>query len=338
VSVSVGVVGLGYWGPNILRNLGALPGVEVKVCCDKDPSKLEMARRRFPFVRKFTTEPGEVCEADEVQAVAVVTPVESHYELARRALLAGKDVFIEKPMTASVEEAEELIELAEERKLVLMVGHTFQYSPPVRKIKELIDAGELGQIYYINSTRINLGIHRKDVNVVWDLASHDFSIFIYWLDEDPSKVYSLGRDFILKGVPDVVFLQAVFPSGILANVLVSWLAPSKVRNLTVVGSKKMVVYDDTRPSEKVRIYDSGVDLKNPEDYGEYLLTYRTGDIVSPRLDNYEPLRAEMEHFVECVRERKRPETDGRAGLRVVKALVSADKWLNKRREELGFNT
>jgi predicted dehydrogenase len=335
--IRTAVIGLGYWGPNILRNLSALPDVELKVCADQDEKRLETLQRLFPHVKEFVKDGEAVCERDDIDAVAIVTPVDSHHKLAKKALENGKDVFVEKPMTASVKQAEELIELSKRNERVLMVGHTFIFTPAVRKIKELLESGEIGDVYYVNSTRINLGIHRRDVNVIWDLASHDFSMFTYWFDEEPIKVYSLGKDFILKGVPDVATLQAVYPSGVIANVLVSWLAPSKVRALYVVGSKKMVVYDDTKPSEKVRLFDSRVDLRFPSDYGEYLLTYRTGDIVSPRLDNYEPLRAEMGHFIECCKERKTPLTDGKAGLRVVRILESAEKWLTKKSEDLGFN-
>jgi predicted dehydrogenase len=335
--IRTAVIGLGYWGPNILRNLSALADVEVKVCADQDSKRLEAMKKLFPHVPEYVQDGEAVCKRDDIDAVAIVTPVESHHKLAKLALSHGKDVFVEKPMTSSVVQAEELIELANKNERILMVGHTFIFTPGVQKIKEILDSGEVGDVYYVNSTRINLGIHRRDVNVIWDLASHDFSMFTYWFDEEPQKVYSLGKDFILKGVPDVATLQAVYPSGIIANVLVSWLAPSKVRALYIVGSKKMVVYDDTQPSEKVRLYDSRVDLRFPSDYGEYLLTYRTGDIVSPRLDNFEPLRAEMGHFAECCKERKTPITDGIAGLRVVRILENAEKWLVKKSEDLGFN-
>jgi predicted dehydrogenase len=325
--VKVAVVGLGYWGPNLLRNLGTIEDVEVVAGCDKSPRRLEKAMRRFPFVSDYTTDFNTLIQRKDLDAVVIATPVESHFELAKKALLAGKDVFIEKPVTKSSEEAEELIEIAESQGLILMVGHTFEYNPAVIKIKEIIDSGDLGIIYYISSTRINLGIHRKDANVLWDLASHDFSIIIYWLEEDPLYVFSVGKDFILNGIPDVAFIQVIFPSGVLSNIHVSWLAPSKVRNMTVVGSEKMIIYDDTSLTEKVRIFDSGVDFSEPTTFGEFQLSYRMGDIISPRIDNTEPLRIEMEHFIECVRERKRPKTDGYKGLRVVKAIEMAERSL-----------
>jgi len=332
MSIKVGIIGLGYWGPNLVRNLSMLREVEIVAGCDKKKKRLEQMMVRFPFIKDFTTEYKSLLERKDVDAVVIATPVETHYEIAKEALLKGKDVFVEKPITTSSQEAEELIEIAEKNNLILMVGHTFEYNPAVLKIKELIEKGTIGKIYYISSTRINLGIHRRDANVLWDLASHDFSIIIFWLEEDPLYIYAVGKDFILNGIPDVAFLQMVFPSGVLANVHVSWLAPSKVRNMTIVGSEKMVIYDDTSHTEKVRIFDSGVEFSEPASYGEFQLSYRTGDIISPKIDSTEPLRVEMEHFVECIKERKRPRTDGYKGLRVVKALELAQRSL----EENGF--
>lgn len=326
-SVRVAVTGLGYWGPNLLRNLGLVPDTEVVAGCDKSPRRLEKAMRRFPFVPEFTTDFNSLITRKDLDAVVIATPLESHYELAKKALLSGKDVFLEKPLTQTSEEAEELIDIAESNGLILMVGHTFEYNPAVVKVKEIIEKGDIGNIYYISSTRINLGIHRKDANVLWDLASHDFSIIIYWLEEDPLYVFTVGKDFILNGVPDVAFIQLIFPSGVLSNIQVSWLAPSKVRNMTIVGSEKMVIYDDTSLIEKIRIFDSGVDFSEPTTFGEFQLSYRMGDIISPRIESTEPLRLEMEHFIECVRERKKPKTNGYEGLRVVKALEMAERSL-----------
>ncbi|RKZ04019.1 MAG: gfo/Idh/MocA family oxidoreductase [Candidatus Hydrothermota bacterium] len=325
MATRVAVIGLGYWGPNLMRNLTLIPDVQVIAGCDLSIRRLERMMRRFPNVREFTTDCDILLRRPDIDAVVIATPVETHYKLAKKALLHDKDVFIEKPMAASSEEAEELIKICEERGRILMVGHTFLYNPAVRKVKEIIDKGDLGQIYYITSTRINLGIHRKDANVIWDLAAHDFSIIIYWLGEDPIYVYTVGKDFILNGVPDVAFLHVVFPSGVIADLQVSWLAPSKVRNITVVGSDKMIIYDDTSSYEKVRIFDSGVDYSEPETFGEFQLSYRTGDILSPKIDSIEPLRLEMQHFIECIRERTKPLTDGYNGLRVVRALELAER-------------
>ena len=325
MATRVAVIGLGYWGPNLMRNLTLIPDVQVIAGCDLSIRRLERMMRRFPNVREFTTDCDILLRRPDIDAVVIATPVETHYKLAKKALLHDKDVFIEKPMAASSEEAEELIKICEERGRILMVGHTFLYNPAVRKVKEIIDKGDLGQIYYITSTRINLGIHRKDANVIWDLAAHDFSIIIYWLGEDPIYVYTVGKDFILNGVPDVAFLHVVFPSGVIADLQVSWLAPSKVRNITVVGSDRMIIYDDTSSYEKVRIFDSGVDYSEPETFGEFQLSYRTGDILSPKIDSIEPLRLEMQHFIECIRERTKPLTDGYNGLRVVRALELAER-------------
>lgn len=329
MTVKITVVGLGYWGPNLLRNLGMIPEVQVVAACDLNRKRLETMMRRFPFVPEFTTDYEGILQRRDVDAVVIATPVETHFELSKKALLAGKDVFVEKPMTGSVKEAEELIKIAEKKKRILMVGHTFEYNPAVMKVKELIQNGDLGIVYYISSTRINLGIHRKDANVIWDLAAHDFSIIIYWLEEDPLYVYAVGKDFILDGIPDVAFIHVIFPSGALANMQVSWLAPSKVRNMTIVGSERMVIYDDTSPTEKVRVFNSGVELSEPQTYGEFQLAYRTGDIISPKIDSAEPLRLEMEHFIECLIERKRPRTDAYRGLRVVRALEMAEQSLRK---------
>lgn len=320
--LKVGIVGLGYWGPNLLRNLYTVKGVEVALACDINERRIRAIQERYPSQR-FTTRYADLIEDPEIRAIVIATPVRTHYELAKAALEAGKDVFVEKPMTLTSQEAEKLIELAESSGRVLMVGHTFIYNPAVRKIKALIESGELGRIYYITSTRVNLGIHRHDVDVLWDLASHDFSILLYWLDREPEKIWVVAKDFILNGIPDVAFIQLVYPEDLIVNIQVGWLAPAKVRNVVIVGSRKMVMYDDTDPYMKVKVFDTGVDFKEPMDYGEFQLTYRTGDVLAPKLDTREPLRIEMEHFIECVRTRKRPLTDGYAGLRVVRMLEEA---------------
>ena len=259
--------------------------------------------------------------------MAIATPVNTHFSIAQSALQNGKHVFVEKPFTFSSSEANQLIELAEEKGLTLMVGHTFEYSPPVVKIGELISEGVLGDIYFISSSRVNLGLHRKDVSVIWDLASHDFSILFSWLKAAPLRITAIGKDYVQKGIPDVAFINMEFPSGCVAHVEVSWLAPSKLRRTAVIGSEKMLVYDDTEVMEKVKIYDKGVDYKEPGTFGEFQLSYRAGDIVSPRLDNYEPLGVEVTHFFDCIRTGKRPKTDGVSGLRVVQALEAAQKSL-----------
>ncbi len=317
--VKAGVVGYGYWGPNIVRNLCDNPGYQVKRICDLREDRIQEAKRRYPAV-ETGTDFEDIVGDDDVQAVFVVTGVSEHYPLAKKALFGGKDVFVEKPFTSSSAQAEELMAIAEEKSLILMVGHTLEYSPPVVKVKETLSNGDLGEVYFIASSRVNLGIHQKDVSVIWDLASHDLSMILYWLGEEPNKVAALGKASILERIPDVAFINMSFPSGIIANVEVSWLAPTKLRRTTIVGSKKMLIYDDTEGLEKVRIFDKGVDFREPQDFGEFQLSYRTGDIVSPKIENYEPLQAEVSHFLDCVNLRKTPQSDGYSGLRVVRTL------------------
>jgi predicted dehydrogenase len=324
--IDVGVIGCGYWGPNLIRNFLSHQGYQRVIGCDLDQSKLERIEERFPAIQ-VSSSFEELLAQDDLDAVAIATPVNTHHRLAGDALRAGKHVFVEKPFTASSAEAEELIELAADRGLTLMVGHTFEYSPPVIKIGDIISSGQLGEIYFISSSRVNLGLHRKDVSVIWDLASHDFSILFSWLKAAPGRISAVGRDYVQKGIPDVAFINMEFPSGCIAHVQVSWLAPSKLRRTAVIGSEKMLVYDDTEVMEKVKIYDKGVDYKDPGSFGEFQLSYRAGDIVSPKLDSYEPLGVEVSHFYDCITNGRRPKTDGMSGLRVVQALEAAQKSL-----------
>lgn len=320
---TIAVIGYGYWGPNLLRNYMELPGAWVQWVCDCRSDALANAHVRYPSVAG-TTSCEDVLADPKVDAVVIATPISTHFPLAKAALLAGKHVFVEKPMTGSTAEAVELVELADRLGLTLMVGHTFVFSPPVRKVKEIIASGELGDIYFVTSTRVNLGLHQKDVSVVWDLAPHDLSILHYWLDETPSSVSVAGRACINPGIPDVAFINLRFPSGVLAELQVAWLSPVKLRRTIVVGSKKMLLYDDTESVEKVKIFDHGVDFKDPQTFGEYQLSYRTGDIISPKIAGNEPLFLEASHFVECLETGARPITDGAAGLAVVASLEAAD--------------
>jgi predicted dehydrogenase len=319
----VAVVGLGYWGPNIVRNLHELECAEVVAVCDQRPERLGHIQRRFSELRAYDR--FEDVLADEtIDAVAVATPVSSHFGLARAALEAGKHVFVEKPLAASSTECIELMHLASNRGLVLMPGHTFLYSPPVVAIKELISSGELGKLYFISTSRVNLGLHQPDVSVIWDLGPHDFSILQYWLDEAPTYVSTLMRGFVMSTIPDVAFVDLEFPSGAVAHVELSWLAPSKLRRTTIVGSEKMVVYDDTS-TEPVRIFDSGVVLPEPETFGEYRLTYRTGDIVSPRIEATEPLSLELRDFCDAVSSGTTPRSSALLGLEVVRTIEAVDQ-------------
>ena len=290
----VGLVGLGYWGPNLLRVLADLPSVAVSWICDLDEERLRRFARRYPAIRA-TLDYDELLADPALDAVVIATPVFTHFELACASLDAGKHTFVEKPLAPSLAEADRLIELAAERRLTLMCGHTFLWSPPVRAIRGMLDRSELGEIYFISSSRVNLGLHQRDASVVWDLAPHDFSILHYWLGGLPQSLRALGRDSIVKGVVDVAFITLTYASGLIVNVELSWLAPSKLRRTVLVGSEKMVVYEDGAP-EPVRIFDHGVVYEDPETFGEYQLSYRTGDITSPKLDTTEPLASQLGDF------------------------------------------
>jgi predicted dehydrogenase len=323
----VAVVGLGYWGPNLVRNLYELEDAEVASICDTRRERLDGVRRRFPGI-PWTTSFKDVLADRSIEAVAIATPVSTHYPLVAEALRAGKHVFVEKPLASSSAEAEELIELARERGLVLMPGHTFLYSPAVMLIRSIIESGELGDIYFISTSRVNLGLHQSDASVVWDLAPHDFSILRYWLSETPSAVSALTRSCIFPQTPDVAFIDLEFASGPVAHVELAWLAPSKLRRTTVVGSHKMIVYDDTS-NEPVRIFDSGVAVKTPETFGEYKLTYRTGDVVSPNVAVTEPLFAELKDFCGAIRSDTAPRSSAHLGLEVVRMLEAVDRSLDQ---------
>jgi predicted dehydrogenase len=321
--VRVAVVGLGYWGPNLVRNLLELECAEVAAICDRQPERLAAMRRRFSGVHA-TESYDEILADDSIDAVAIATPVTSHHPLALAALEAGKHVFIEKPLAASATECLELIRVAGEKGLVVMPGHTFLYSPPVVAIHKLIETGALGDLYFISTSRVNLGLHQADVSVTWDLGPHDFSILHYWLGEAPSYVSALSRGFIMPSIADVAFIDLEYASGTIAHVELSWLAPSKLRRTTIVGSEKMVVYDDTS-TEPVRVFDSGVVLKDPETFGEYRLTYRTGDIVSPRIDAAEPLSLELRDFCESITTGSTPRSSAALGLDVVRMIEAVDQ-------------
>ncbi len=303
--LKVGVVGLGYWGPSLLRALFEIADVQVAWICDLEPDRLERLKRRYPGV-SATRRIDDVLADPSVDAVVIATPVYTHFYLAARSLEAGKHTFVEKPLAASSAEAEELIRLSEQKGLALMCGHTFIYSPAVRAVKALLERDDLGQVFFVSSSRVNLGLHQRDISVVWDLGPHDFSILLYWLGEMPTKVRAVGRDSIVKGVPDVAFVTLEFPSGLLANVELSWLAPSKLRRTVVVGSKRMVVYSDG-DAEPIKVYDHGVVYEDPETFGQYHLSYRTGDIVSPKIDTAEPIVVELEDFVSWASAGRAPE-------------------------------
>ena len=321
----VGVVGLGYWGPNLVRVLHELPDVEVAWLCDAREECLSKVSRRYPAAA-VSAGLDVVLEDETVDAVLFATPVSTHYKLAKAALFAGKHVFVEKPLASSSGEAIELMDLAAESDLVLMPGHTFLYSPPVNFGRELIRNGELGEIFFISTSRVNLGLHQSDVSVVWDLGPHDFSILRYWLDENPVRVSALSRSCIIDGTPDVAFIDLEFPSRTVAHVELSWLAPSKLRRTAIVGSRKMLVYDDTS-AEPIRVFDSGADLPDPETFGEFRLSYRTGDIVSPRVEVTEPLQLELEDFCSAIRSGVEPRSSLQIALDVIQITEAVDRSL-----------
>jgi protoporphyrinogen oxidase/predicted dehydrogenase len=323
--IRIGVVGVGYWGPNLVRNLAESPLYDVTHVCDTRPDALDAVALRYPGIA-CTTRYEELLRDSDLEAVAIATPVSSHHALAMSALEAGKHAFVEKPLGASTEEVVELTGVAAANGLVLMPGHTFLYSPSVTTIKSVIDSGELGEIYFVSSSRVNLGLHQPDVSVVWDLGPHDFSILRYWLGELPEEVSALSRSCLLPGVPDVCFINLRYASGTVAHVELSWLSPSKLRRTAIVGSQKMVVYDDTS-NESVRIFDSGASIPDPETFGEYRLSYRTGDIVSPRVDATEPLALELADFAGAIREGTSLVSSPQMGLDVVRTIEAVDRSL-----------
>jgi predicted dehydrogenase len=324
--VRIAVVGLGYWGPNLVRVLNELSESDLVAACDLDEQRLERIGRRYPTIR-LAREYDEILADDEIDAVAIATSVSTHHRLALAALEAGKHVFVEKPMAASIPEAEQLCTIADERGLTVMPGHTFLYSPPVNLVRDLIHSGELGDIYFVSTSRVNLGLHQSDVSVIWDLGPHDFSILRYWLEQSPRQVSAMARSCIIDGIPDVAFVNLQYRSGTLAHVELSWLAPSKLRRTAVVGSRKMVVYDDTS-NEPVRIFDSGADLPDPGDFGEYRLAYRTGDIVSPRVEVAEPLALEMMDFCAAICGGSTPRSSAEVGLDVLRTIDAVDRSLS----------
>ena len=332
--VRVGLIGYGYWGPNLLRNFAELPGSQVAAVCDLSSERLELVRRRYPAVRT-TTNWLDLIGDPSIDAIAVATPVSTHFELASEALRAGKHVLVEKPITANSEQALGLMEEAARHKRVLMVDHTFVYTGAVRKIRELVAEGKVGEIYYYDSVRVNLGLFQHDVDVIWDLAVHDLAIMIYVLGCMPCAIAATGMNHFQGGKENIAYITAFFEGMLIAHINVNWLAPVKIRRTLVGGSRKMIVYDDLEPSEKVKVYDKGITLNgNPQKNGEkvyqMLVGYRTGDMWAPQLDMKEALGIELSQFVNCIEQSKTPITDGHAGLRVVRILEAATQSLAER--------
>jgi predicted dehydrogenase len=325
--VTIGVVGLGYWGPNLARNFAGLPGAELRWCCDEDAGVRARLAGRHPGTR-FTGDLDDLLGDADLDAVVLATPVPTHAALAARVLEAGKHCFVEKPLAQSVADAERACEAARASGRILMVGHLLQYHPGVNKLKEIADSGELGDIHYIYGNRLNLGQLRAEENALWSLGAHDVSVLLHLADEEPYELNARGESYMREGIEDVVFAFMRFPSGVAAHLHLSWLDPHKERRFTVVGSKRMATFDDMDPERKVTVYDKGFDEK-ADTYGEYIT--RSGDIWSPRVPNDEPLRLECEHFVACVREGRSPLSDGESGLRVVRVLEGLQQSLDETR-------
>ena len=327
-AVRVGVIGYGYWGPNIVRNFHALENARLVAVCDKSPAALKRAARVYPGV-KLTTDFADILESPDIDAVAVVTPVWTHYELAKAALENGKHVFVEKPFTSAPWQAEELIELADRQNLKIMVDHTFLFSGAVKKIREIVDAGTLGPLYYFDSTRVNLGLFQHDVSVVWDLAPHDLSIMDHIITEKAEAVVATGGNH-LNGHADMAFITVYFPGNVIAHVNVNWLSPVKVRTTLIGGKDKMLVWNDLEADEKIKIYDKGVQIATGEGVYDLLVSYRSGDVWAPKCDQTEALKVELDYFIDCIEQDRTPVNDGAAGLRIVRLLDAAERSLKER--------
>jgi predicted dehydrogenase len=321
----IGAIGCGYWGPNLIRNFVELPGVHVVAVSDIQQEPLTRIRQRFPLIENSTRDYRDFFDMD-LDAVVIATPPATHFAIARECMEHGLHVLVEKPITLNSEDAAELIRVAEANNCILMVGHTFEYNPAVRAVKEMIQSGELGDVYYIDAIRASLGLFQTKANVVWDLAPHDISILRYLLDADPISVNTHGSSCVQEGIEDVAYTTLTFPNNVLAHIRSSWLDPSKQRRITVVGSKKMVIYDDVEPLEKVKIFDKGVKaIRHTDTFGEFSFAYHYGDVVIPYIRFEEPLRVQCQHFLDCIREGKTPQTDGYNGLRVVQVVEAAQR-------------
>src|SRR5436309_8675639 len=324
----VGVIGYGYWGPNIVRNFHTNEGAEVVLVADKSANVEARLKKAHPSI-PFTIDAMEILKSPRIDAVAVVTPVWTHFELAKAALENGKHVFVEKPFTCSVEQAEELIELADRKNLKIMVDHTFLFTGAVKKIRQLVHEGALGDLYYYDSLRVNLGLFQHDVNVIWDLAPHDLSIMDHIIVEKPEAVVATGGRH-LNGLADVAFITVYFPGTVIAHVNVNWLSPVKVRTTLIGGEQKMLVWNDLEADEKIKVYDKGVQITTREDLHELMVSYRSGDVWAPKVEQTEALKLELEHFVDCIANDRAPANDGAAGLRIVKLLEATDESLKRR--------
>ena len=326
--INFGVIGYGYWGPNVVRNLQSLEGVSVLTIADTNPSARARAHKAYPGTR-ITDDAAEITSSSDIDAVAIITPVWTHFDLAKAALENGKHAFVEKPFTSTAAQAEELINLADRSNLRVMVDHTFLFTTAVKKIKQLLQDGTLGKLYYYDSTRVNLGLFQHDVNVIWDLAPHDLSIMDYLIEQSPEEIVATGQTH-LNGVEDVAFITLYFPNEVIAHVNVNWLSPVKIRTTLIGGAKKMLVWNDLEADEKVKVYDKGVEVTSREGLYDLLVNYRSGDMWAPKLEQVEALRLELSYFVDCITQGETPFNDGIAGLRVVRMLEAANQSLRQR--------
>jgi len=335
--IKIGLIGFGYWGPNLARNFSVNPDLELAAICDFSEDRLARARRFFPHAR-LCNSVDELFKIPDLDAVAIATPVATHYELAKRAFQNSRHVWLEKPMTEKVAQAEELIELAQKTNKTLLVDHTYVYTGAVRKIKQIIDQGELGKLMYYDSTRVNLGLFQQDINVIWDLAPHDISIMDYLMPFKKLAVSATGLHFFGDGLVPKSLLTVYLQGNVVAHINVSWVSPLKIRQTLIGGTSKMIVYDDNQPSEKVKIYDKGVELNstNKEEIYHLKVQYRVGDMYSPRLEDHEALALETQHFVDCISNGIKPLTGGREGIEVVKVLVAAQESLKNRGLPVGL--
>jgi predicted dehydrogenase len=328
--VRFGVIGYGYWGPNVVRNLAQLEGSKVVAVSDKNSAALKRVAKSYPTVR-VSPDSADVISSPDIDAIAVVTPVWTHYDLAKAALENGKHVFVEKPFTSNVAQAEELINLADRKNLKVMVDHTFLFTGAVKKIGQLLDDGALGKVYYYDSTRVNLGLFQHDINVIWDLATHDLAIIDHLIEEEPEAISATGQHH-LNGYEDIAFITIYFPNKVIAHINVNWISPVKVRTTLIGGEKKMLVWNDLEADEKLKIYDKGVDVKSQEGMYNLLVSYRSGDMWAPQVEQVEALRVELQYFLDCITKNETPFNGGCAGLKVVRMLEAASQSLGKRGE------
>ena len=332
--INVSVIGIGYWGPNIIRNFVANPDTQIDKVCDLKKERIEHIRRTYPSL-SGCTDYHEILKDPKIDLVAICTPVFSHYEIAKAALNAGKHILIEKPMTSTSAQAEELVNLAAKKNLKIFVDHTFVFTGAVRKMKDLLNKGEIGDLYYFDSVRVNLGLFQHDVNVIWDLAPHDISIMHYLIGQYPESVVATGADHLGNNLEDVAYLTVYYPNNLIAHIHTNWLSPVKIRQTLLAGSKKMIVWDDNQPSEKVRVYDKGIEvIETPDEIYNTLIQYRTGDMHCPKIDTKEAIGVEVQEIVNCLENNKQPTVDGEAGLMVVKILEASQDSIKNRGKEI----